>query len=271
MTHLILIQNEVSWKPVNEVVSRHLKMKRVPGVSWSRRRAGPRLQAVMNGFWNEIWQLPSAQTSCCLLRLWTRFTIHGGVHIKSSRAGAGEGSWIPHIRPGPCCTSITCVMQPPPPARSSPRCSHLSCWGTICMISYFAQLIKTWGRLAAELLVPRGDDRQLPQRRASLILSLSPPSLPLMFISSNRRLAFGVREARRMKWQEKKVTNVEPSHQLWSGLDFPLVYWKRKEHISHSLKVFADPSERRFIAVNHLVAVLLIGDITQEETPQLFM
>lgn len=45
-------------------------------------------------------------------------------------------------------------------------CLRPSRWGTICMISYFVHLMKTLGRLAPELLVPWGDDRQLPLRPA---------------------------------------------------------------------------------------------------------
>lgn len=58
------------------------------------------------------------------------------------------------------------------------------------------------------------------------------------------------------------------SSSLWGIF---LCFWKRKEHISHSLKVLADTSEREFIAVNHLVAVLLVCEMTQKEMPQLFM
>lgn len=43
--------------------------------------------------------------------------------------------------------------------------------GTICMISLFVQLIKTSGRLAPELLLPWGDDRQLPPRPALIFFS----------------------------------------------------------------------------------------------------
>ena len=47
-------------------------------------------------------------------------------------------------------------------------------------------------------------------------------------------------------------------------------FWIRKEHISHSLNVLADTSEREFIAVNHLVAVLHVCDTTQRATQKLF-
>lgn len=72
---------------------------------------------------------------------------------------------------------------------SAPLCLNLSHRETICMISYFVQLIKTLGRLVPECLLP--DDRQLPLRPAlSFFFFLS---LPLMFISSRRQLAFAGR------------------------------------------------------------------------------
>lgn len=57
------------------------------------------------------------------------------------------------------------------------------------MISFFVQLIKTLGRIAPEFPVPGGDDWQLPPRLASLVFSRSVSAF-LMFISSNRQLAF---------------------------------------------------------------------------------
>lgn len=92
------------------------------------------------------------------------------------------------------CTSVTCLIQP----FHHVLCLRLSRWGTICMISYFVQLIKTSGRLAPEFLAPWGDDRQLPRRPALLSFLFLRLCLFNVYLIKERQLA--VCEERRMKW-----------------------------------------------------------------------
>lgn len=60
---------------------------------------------------------------------------------------------------------------------SSRLLARLSCWGTICMISHFVQLIKTLGRLAV-VGVSHSARRWSAAPSASSSHSFSPPSLP---------------------------------------------------------------------------------------------
>lgn len=102
---------------------------------------------------------PSSQTSC--------------LPHKQSSLTIPARKWIFPIPMCLLCTSSRIPLDSAPSLRSCPFARGESCWGTICMISFFVQLIKTLGRIAPEFLVPGGDDRQLPPRLASLVFSRS--------------------------------------------------------------------------------------------------
>lgn len=176
---------------------------------------------------------------------------------------------VSHLPTCPFCTSITYWFRSFTLFYS--LCLRLSRCGTICMISYFVQLIKTLGRLAPEFLVPWGDDRQLPLRRSFspilfLILSLS-PSLPLMFTSSNRQLVFARRgewNERKCKWKKWQMCCRAISSGMW-GIFFCFLEKKRTDFsFLEGLGWYVWKG-----AVSHLVDVLHVCDITQKETPKL--